>query len=141
MNNNTNIKKIILSKIKKIKHYSIQNDLSVSEQIDNIAGILNQNCDMLILSGYTAQSDMFLNIAKQTRQLCSIFNVTFIIEDRCDIAKIVDSDGIFLSKNSYSVEDCLIITDKDKLIGTYNSDNLLKSQYDFILSQDKILTE
>ncbi len=140
MHGNLNIKHVILSKVKNIKYYYIDKDESINQQTDKIAAIINNNCDMLILNGQNATSDKFLNIAKQARQLCSIFNVVLIIDERCDIAKIVDSDGIVLSNCSYSTNDAKKIVDCDKLFGIYgNINNESIEDIDFTLFKDKII--
>ena len=140
MHDNLNIKHVILSKVKNIKYYYIDKDESINQQTDKIAAVINSNCDMLILNGQNTTSDKFLNIAKQTRQLCSIFNVALIIDDRCDIAKIVDSDGIILSNCSYSIHDAKKIIDRDKLFGMYdNKNNKSIEDIDFALFKDKII--
>ncbi len=50
-------------------------------------------------------------------ELCTKLNVTFIINDRVDVALASGADGVHLGQDDMNVEDARSILGKDKLIG------------------------
>lgn len=53
----------------------------------------------------TASSKEFLEIGRKLKELCKKYNVTFIINDRADIASLLDADGLHLGDNDIDIKD------------------------------------
>lgn len=64
----------------------------------------------------TALDEIFLKKAKRVKEICK-GKVPFIINDRVDIAKEVDADGVHLGENDMSVKEARRILGADKIIG------------------------
>lgn len=59
----------------------------------------------------------FLNEARAAREFCGHHNVTFIINDRIDIAMAVDADGVHVGQDDMPIEYARKILGYDKIIG------------------------
>lgn len=59
----------------------------------------------------------FLILAKKIKLICDKYNIKFIINDRYDVALIIDADGFFIEKSKLTVETARALFGKDKLIG------------------------
>ncbi len=59
----------------------------------------------------------FLNEARAVREFCGDNNVTFIINDRIDIALAVDADGVHVGQDDMPIEYARRILGDEKIIG------------------------
>lgn len=138
----TNIKKAVLNKIKKGMIVSNTFDTE-SDFIDFLASKLALDVNMIIYKENNISSSEYVKIGRKIRQLCSIYDSIFIIYDRVDIAKIIDSDGIFLDSTSADIEDIIKIYDKDKFFGYLiqnlnDIQNLKNYDFDFLCLANKL---
>jgi thiamine-phosphate pyrophosphorylase len=59
----------------------------------------------------------FDSVARDVRKLCDRYNASLIINDRTDVAKNVDANGVHLGQEDMSVADARKILGPDKIIG------------------------
>lgn len=86
---------------------------------------INEAVEEAILNGVTmvqlrekrADTKSFLNTAISLKNICSKYNIPFIINDRLDIALATDTDGIHIGQNDMPIEICRKLLGKDKIIG------------------------
>ena len=72
---------------------------------------------MVQLREKNADGKEFLEKAIKLRQITKKYNVTFVINDRVDIAMIADADGVHVGQSDTSVENARKILGPDKIIG------------------------
>ena len=119
MSKKTNIKNVILNRNKRMLLVEPESNISPELYLDSIGCLIyNKGIKIIQLNGSKLTSSDFLSFAFKLRQITSIFNVLFFIEDRLDIAKIIDADGVFLSETSIDFDHAKIIIDEDKVFGT-----------------------
>lgn len=85
--------------------------------LDDIAKKLNNGLEILILNEKHFSTKKVIKIAKKIRELCSIYNVIFIICDRLDIVQITEADGIHLFEESVNIEIARDFLGENKIIG------------------------
>ena len=118
----TDIKKLILKDIKTA--YATLNSTDEDIVLNELASALKNEIKLVIFYNDKLNDNEKIKLAKKLHQLCSIYNALFLVCFRADIAKIIDSDGIFLDNNSISVHQALEIISKEKFIATnYEDDN------------------
>ena len=118
----TDIKKLILKDIKTA--YATLNSTDEDIVLNELASALKNEIKLVIFYNDKLNDNEKIKLAKKLHQLCSIYNALFLVYFRADIAKIIDSDGIFLDNNSISVHQALEIISKEKFIATnYKDDN------------------
>ena len=88
------------------------------ELLDKIAACISSGVDVIELATYNYPNKL-LEISKHVKQLYSIFDFTFIIRDRADIALIAGADGISLTPNSIDISSARQILGNDSIIGCY----------------------
>lgn len=64
-----------------------------------------------------APSGKLLQIARQLRKICSLEGALFVINDRPDIAKLCNADGVHLGQEDLSIAEARAILGHDKLVG------------------------
>ena len=72
-----------------------------------------------------------LKISETISEICNHYKVTFILNDRVDIAKKINIDGVHLGKNDLNIKQARKILGRDKIIGSscYNKISLsIKSE-------------
>lgn len=62
-------------------------------------------------------SDAFLKEAKELKELCSQYNVPFVINDNVDIAVKIGADGVHVGQSDMEASDVRERLGKDKIIG------------------------
>jgi len=74
----------------------------------------------------------FLRIARQLRKLTQDRRAVFIVNDRADIACLVDADGVHLGQDDLPAAEARKIVGKGKIIGvsTHSKQEALKAQED-----------
>ena len=112
-----NIKKHILNRTK--KYYIASNDFNSTEEefLDKIATAIKNGAD-IVECKITNNPKQLLEYGRKARQLCSIYNKLFIINDRVDIATLLEADGVFLNDKSIDVVSAKQIIDDNLLIGS-----------------------
>lgn len=109
-----------LLKLEKKKLYLITNSdkfLSKENFIDAIASALQGGVDIVQLNEVEIPDNVYVDIGRKVRILCDEFGATFIINNRCDIAQIVEADGVHLNENSVSIDDAREILGQNAIIG------------------------
>lgn len=66
---------------------------------------LNAGCAMLQLRAKRADDLALLKIAKRIRSACAHAEVPFVVNDRADIADLVQADGLHLGQDDLSIEE------------------------------------
>jgi len=120
------VKNIILKKRTCCNIFNI--DSNSDKILDFIASKLDSGANFIQLKQNTNTSDFF-KISHKIRQLTSIYNSILIIQDRIDIAKLIEADGVFLDKNSIDINHAKMILDNNMIFGSDNSD-----EADYIIS-------
>lgn len=64
---------------------------------------------------------------KKLRELCSIYNCLLIINNRLDIARVIEADGVFFDENGILIKDIMDISE-GLIIGT-NQENFEFADY------------
>lgn len=90
---------------------------SEDEFLDKVASSLKGGVQILQLREKKATAKEFINLAKKVKELCSLYNAIFIINDRVDIAKIVGADGVHLGQDDIDIDSARDILGKDAIIG------------------------
>lgn len=117
-----------------IVEYEFFND--ESELLDTIAMELENNVQVIELNcGHACTKDI-ITAGKKIRELCSIYNALFIINDRIDIVLEVEADGIFLDEHSFTVKSARELLSDKHIIGT----NYFAENIDFIKTDFQIET-
>ena len=109
-----------LLKLEKRKLYLITNSdkfLSKELFLDAIASALQGGVDVVRLNETQIPDSIYTDLGKKIRVLCDEFGATFIINNRCDIARIVEADGVHLDENSVSIDDAREILGENAIIG------------------------
>lgn len=85
--------------------------------LDAIANELNNGMQIVELRETNSSPKKIIRLGKKIRELCSIFNALFIINDRIDIAQIIQADGIFLNKDSIDIASARELIGNETIIG------------------------
>ena len=117
LNKKTDIKKALLKNKNIYLITSSQNFQDDNEFIDKIAQILQAGVKIIQYREKNKNAKDIIKTARSLRQLCSMYNALFIINDRVDIAKIVDADGVHLGQDDIPIYDARKILGDDKIIG------------------------
>ncbi len=70
--------------------------------------------------------------AKALKELCNRFDALFIINDRIDLALLVNADGVHLGQDDFPIAEARRLIGPERLLGrsTHSIDQLLKAQQD-----------
>jgi len=59
----------------------------------------------------------YLNLAKEARVICDLYDATLIINDNVEVAILSDADGVHLGKSDMDVREARNVLGNDKIIG------------------------
>ena len=90
---------------------------TVQEQTENIRSALDAGCRWVQLRFKNAENNELSDLAVQVKRMCSDYHATFIMNDRVDIAKLVDADGVHLGLLDTSIAEARKILGENKIIG------------------------
>lgn len=90
---------------------------TVQEQTENIQSALDAGCRWIQLRFKNAVDNELFDLAVQVKQMCSNYQATFIMNDRVDIAKNADADGVHLGLLDISIAEARSILGENKIIG------------------------
>ena len=90
---------------------------TVQEQTENIQSALDAGCRWVQLRFKNAEDSELVDLAFQVKRMCSDYHATFIINDRVDIAKRTDADGVHLGLLDTSIAEAREILGENKIIG------------------------
>nr|QGT49875.1 hypothetical protein Melaina855_2620 [uncultured Candidatus Melainabacteria bacterium] len=124
-----------LLKLEKKKLYLITNSdkfVSKDEFLDATASSLQGGVDIIQLREKSIPDGVLVEIGRKLRTLCDEYGATFIVNDRADIALIVEADGVHLGQNDISIADAREILGENAIIGksTSNTDEIIKAVKD-----------
>lgn len=118
--------------------------------LDAIASALQGGVDIVILRELAYPDNVVVEIASKIRILCDEYGATFIVNNRSDIAMIVEADGVHLGQNDISPQDARTVLGENAIIGksTHNPDEVIQAVnegVDYItfepLADDKFVVE
>lgn len=113
------------------------NDNNSAHILDTIAAALTGGVDIVELSGRKIPAGEFYDLANKAKLLTAQFDATFIIDERVDIAFLIEPDGIFLNSSDLSIEKAQTLLNHNLLIGTDNNNNADFYISDSVFNTDK----
>ena len=92
---------------------------------------LKGGCKWVQLRMKEASDSDFLALGKKISTLCKAYGATFIVDDRVEMVKYLNADGVHLGKNDMPIEEARSILSSDKIIigGTANTFDDIKKLY------------
>ncbi len=103
--------------------------------IDLAASILSCGIPLLQLRLKTTPTGRFVELAREVKKLCVAHGSSLIINDRCDIAKLVGADGVHVGQNDLPPAAAREILGRDAIIGHSTHD---RTQLDDALADPSI---
>ena len=121
-----------LLKLEKKKLYLITSSekfISKDDFLDAIASALQGGVDIIQLREKSIPDNVIVEIGHKSRTLCDEFGATFIVNDRADIAKIVQADGVHLGYDDINIADAREVLGENAIIGktTHDPDDIEKA--------------
>lgn len=97
--------------------------------LDAIASALQGGVDIVILRELAYPDNVVVEIASKLRILCDEYGATFIVNNRSDIAMIVEADGVHLGQNDINPQDARTVLGENAIIGksTHNPDEVIQA--------------
>lgn len=109
-----------LLKLEKKRLYLITNSDNFETKdifLDAVASALQGGVDIVQLREKNIPDGVVVDMGRKIRILCDEFGATFIINDRLDIAQIVEADGVHLGRNDIEMSDAREILGANAIIG------------------------
>jgi len=105
---------------------------SDDEFLNAIAASLAGGVDILQLREKTMPAKRIVELGRKIKQLCLQFETTFIVNDRVDIALILEADGVHLGQDDLDVQSARDILGKNIIVGvsTHAPEQALKAVED-----------
>lgn len=121
-----------LLKLEKKKLYLITNSdkfQSKDEFLDATASALQGGVDIIMYRETAIPDKVKVEIAHKIRALCDEYGATLIINDRADIAQVVEADGVHLGQDDIHPQDARHILGENAIIGktTHNPDEVIEA--------------
>jgi len=89
---------------------------------------LNAGCAMVQLRAKRLDDVAFLEIAKRVRSACAHAEVSFVVNDRADIARLVRADGLHLGQDDLSIADARRVVGNMQVgVSTHNLEQAAKA--------------
>ena len=85
--------------------------------LDAIASALEGGVNILQLREKTMPANKILELGKKIKQLCLQYDTTFIVNDRVDIAALLEADGVHLGQDDLDVKSAREILGANAIIG------------------------
>ena len=91
----------------------------IREKVGNgkVLCALSGGVDIIQLREKKSNARRIIELGHKIRQLTSMYNALFIVNDRVDIAKIVKADGVHLGQDDVEIDYAKEILGNDKIIG------------------------
>jgi thiamine-phosphate pyrophosphorylase len=105
---------------RKIGKLCVITDTAVQKKyshIDIVKMAIEGGADIVQFRDKILPTGKLIDIAAKIRELCSNAGVTFIVNDRVDVAMISDSDGVHLGLDDIPLKEAGKLLREDKLIG------------------------
>lgn len=105
---------------------------SEDEFLDAIASSLEGGVDILQLREKSMPANRVLSLGKKIKQLCLQYDATFIVNDRVDIALLLEADGVHLGQDDLDVSAAREILGNNAIVGisTHAPEQALKAVQD-----------
>ncbi|MDD3594309.1 MAG: thiamine phosphate synthase [Candidatus Gastranaerophilales bacterium] len=102
------------------------------EFLNAVASALKGGVQIVQLREKTADAAKIIRLGKKIRELCSIYNALFIVNDRIDIAQITKADGVHLGQDDADIKSARAILDHNTIVGisTHCPEQALKAVQD-----------
>lgn len=102
------------------------------EFLDAVASALKGGVQIVQLREKTAPAARMIELGKKIRELCSIYNALFIVNDRIDIAQILQADGVHLGQDDIDIKYAREILGTNFIVGvsTHKPEQAIKAQED-----------
>ncbi len=97
--------------------------------LDKVALDISSGAGIVELVGCGISDSGLLGLANKIKQLCEMFDTTFIVRNRADIAYLSSADGVNLEQDALDIPSVREIVGKECIIGLY-----INSREDFIKS-------
>ncbi len=120
----------------KDKKYCLVADLDIFDDEDEflnaIASGLKVGFQMIQLKAKNSVAGRMVEVGKKIRNLCSMYGAVFVVNDRADVAKIVEADGVHLDQYGIAVHCAREILDSNAIVGLSVSsyEQVVKAQQD-----------
>ncbi len=85
--------------------------------LDAVASALKGGVDILQLREKTMPANRIIELGKKIKLLCAEYGATFIVNDRVDIAYVLEADGVHLGQDDMDVESARKILGNNAIIG------------------------
>lgn len=117
------------------KLYLVTNSDSFDSEdafLDAVASALKGGVNILQLREKNMSAKKIIELGKKLKQLCSFYNVTFIVNDRVDVAAILEADGVHLGQDDLDVKSAKNILGDKCIVGvsTHAPEQALKALED-----------
>lgn len=109
-----------LLKLEKKKLFLITNSdkfISKDEFLDAIASSLQGGVEIILFREKIIPDNVRVELGHKIRTLCDEYGATFIVNDRADIAHIVEADGVHLGTEDISISEAREILGTNSIIG------------------------
>jgi len=105
---------------------------SDNEFLDAVASALKGGVDMVQLREKNSPANRIIELGRKIKLLCAEYNALFIINDRVDIAYILEADGVHLGQDDIDVASARKILGSSAIIGvsTHAPEQALKAVED-----------
>ncbi|MDD3436330.1 MAG: thiamine phosphate synthase [Candidatus Gastranaerophilales bacterium] len=90
---------------------------SEDDFLNAIASALEGGVDILQLREKTMPAKKVLELGRKVKQLCLQYDVTFIVNDRVDIAALLQADGVHLGQDDLDVKSAREILGANAIVG------------------------
>ena len=122
-----------LRHVKKYVEINKQPQETDNEFLDRTASVICNDTDMLQFNQDNISTKDYIALGKKLRELCSIYDVIFVVKNRADVAKIVEADGVILEEDEISYNDVKAYLDENAIIGLLTQNNTCKfPEFDYI---------
>lgn len=100
--------------------------------LDAIASALEGGVDIVQLREKNMSAKRILELGRKIKQLCHQYDATFIVNDRVDIAAILEADGVHLGQDDLDVKSAREILGDNTIVGvsTHAPEQALKAVED-----------
>lgn len=85
--------------------------------LDAVASSLKGGTQIVQLREKNASAREFIELGKRIKELCSLYEAVFIINDRVDIALAVEADGVHLGQDDIDIKSARKILGNEAIIG------------------------
>lgn len=102
------------------------------EFLDAVASALKGGVQIVQLREKSSPASRIIELGRKIRELCSIYNALFIVNDRIDIAKIIEADGVHLGQDDIDIKYAREILGSNFIVGvsTHAPEQAIKAQQD-----------